>query len=144
MEQMEQMMMQIWLGGLLARLKDGEVEHVIKELEIALARIEEDQDDPGGTEKSTGVLSDKSRSDGVVGGEGGRSDLGESIDEGQTKTRSESDTGRVHEGDADSATDEGGDHSREHEESGEGTEGISQGSNGGQSNREPPRQDEQS
>lgn len=43
MEQMEQMMMQIWLGGLLAHLKEGKVDHVIKELETALERIDEDK-----------------------------------------------------------------------------------------------------
>ena len=36
MNEMEQMMIQIWLGGLLASLKEGKVDHVINELEIAL------------------------------------------------------------------------------------------------------------
>lgn len=43
MEPMEQMMIQIWLGQLLASLKEGKVDHVMSELETALARIEEDQ-----------------------------------------------------------------------------------------------------
>jgi len=44
MEEMEQMMIQIWLGQLLASLKEGKVDHVINELETALTRIEEDRD----------------------------------------------------------------------------------------------------
>lgn len=43
MEAVEQMMVQVWLGGLLGRLKEGKVDEVIKELETALSRIEEDQ-----------------------------------------------------------------------------------------------------
>jgi hypothetical protein len=38
LDAMEQMMIQIWLGQLLASLKEGKVDHVISELEIALAR----------------------------------------------------------------------------------------------------------
>lgn len=45
MDVTEQMMMQVWLGGLLGRLKEGQVDGVIKELETALERIEEDRAD---------------------------------------------------------------------------------------------------
>jgi len=43
MDPSEQMMMQVWLGGLKAKLVNGDVEGVIKELDIALSRIDEDQ-----------------------------------------------------------------------------------------------------
>lgn len=43
MDEMEQMMIQIWLGSLLAKLRAGEVQETIAELEIALTRIEEDR-----------------------------------------------------------------------------------------------------
>ncbi len=49
MQEMEQMMLQIWLGNLLKMLKEGEVATVIEELETALSRIEEDQT-PNGDE----------------------------------------------------------------------------------------------
>ena len=46
-------MMQIWLGGLLGRLKEGKVDHVINELETALTRIEEDRADATDTNESS-------------------------------------------------------------------------------------------
>jgi len=42
MDVSEQMMLQVWLGGLKAKLVDGDVKGVITELDIALARIDED------------------------------------------------------------------------------------------------------
>ncbi len=42
MDASEQMMLQIWLGGLKAKLVDGDVKGVIAELDIALTRIDED------------------------------------------------------------------------------------------------------
>lgn len=39
----EQMMMQVWLGGLLGRLKEGKVQECIAELELALTQIGEDR-----------------------------------------------------------------------------------------------------
>ena len=44
MNEMEQMMMQLWLSSLKNKLKAGEVDEVIEELTIALTRIEEDID----------------------------------------------------------------------------------------------------
>lgn len=48
----EQIMIQIWLGQLLASLKAGEVDHVIGELETALTRIDEDQGTPAADNKT--------------------------------------------------------------------------------------------
>ena len=42
MDQSEQLMLQVWLGGLKAKLLDGDVNSVVKELDIALTRIEEE------------------------------------------------------------------------------------------------------
>lgn len=53
MEAIEQMMMQVWLGGLLGRLKEGQVAEVIAELETALERI--DQDKADATDKKPAV-----------------------------------------------------------------------------------------
>ena len=91
MEPMEQMMMQVWLGGLLAHLKDDKVEHVINELEIALARIEEDQDGSNSNDRTKSGVTPAS------------STRPSESDEEVGEARPESDTGRVHEGDADSA-----------------------------------------
>lgn len=44
MDATEQLQLQMWLDGLLLKLKAGETDDVIKQLEIALNRIEEDQD----------------------------------------------------------------------------------------------------
>jgi hypothetical protein len=43
MDPTEQMMMQVWLGGLLGRLKEGKVQECIAELELALTQIGEDR-----------------------------------------------------------------------------------------------------
>mgnify|MGYP003636239394 CR=1 FL=1 len=52
MEAVEQMMMQVWLGGLLGRLKEGKVAECIKELETALERIETDGADATDTKEA--------------------------------------------------------------------------------------------
>ncbi len=43
MNEMEQMMMQLWLASLKNKLKEGKVDEVIGELDIAVSRIEEDR-----------------------------------------------------------------------------------------------------
>jgi hypothetical protein len=87
---MEQMMLQIWLGGLKNKLKAGEVESVIEELTIALTRIEEDRD--GGNNDNDGQ-------DRTFGRKGSGDTLAIARPEAEH-------TGRLHEGDADATAGE--------------------------------------
>lgn len=72
MNEMEQMMLQIWLGRLRAMLDGGDVAGVISELDIALTRIAEDRhgiDNNDGAEGSSTAESGE-RSAEVAGQEG--------------------------------------------------------------------------
>lgn len=87
MNVVEQLMLRLWLERLKALLEEGETEAVIKELTIALERIEEDQDErstdigrasePVAGSTKTGDVRKRSAGEGVAKDAGQDSDVGE-------------------------------------------------------------------